>query len=139
MSEPTTPVKQKQLSVGQVPKRAGVAVSALHFYATKGQIKSWRNARNQRRYFRDVLRRVAGIKTTQWVGISLSAIGDVLQMLLDARTPNAKDWRQTSGIRRSELDERITKLIQMRDHLDGCIGCGEPIGHARIRRRSTKL
>ena len=40
----------KELSVGQVAQRAGVAVSALHFYETKGLIHSWRNSGNQRRY-----------------------------------------------------------------------------------------
>lgn len=124
MNKHTIPVKPKQLSVGQVAQRAGVAVSALHFYETKGLIKSWRNAGNQRRYSRDVLRRVAVIKTAQRLGISLSAIGNVLQTLPDARTPTAADWRKISDIWRAELDERITKLMQMRDHLDGCIGCG---------------
>ncbi len=116
--------KTRQLSVGQVAKRAGVAVSALHFYETKGLIKSWRNAGNQRRYSRDVLRRVAVIKTAQRLGISLFDIGHVLQALPDARTPTAADWRKISDIWRTQLDERISKLKQMRDHLDGCIGCG---------------
>jgi MerR family redox-sensitive transcriptional activator SoxR len=40
----------------EVAKRTGVAVSALHFYESKGLIRSQRNAGNQRRYRRDVLR-----------------------------------------------------------------------------------
>ena len=44
------------LTPGEVAKRSGVAVSALHFYESKGLIKSIRNAGNQRRYTRDVLR-----------------------------------------------------------------------------------
>ena len=43
------------LTPGEVAKRSGVAVSALHFYESKGLIKSIRNAGNQRRYGRDVL------------------------------------------------------------------------------------
>ena len=50
---------RQELSVGEVASRSGVAVSAIHFYESKGLIKSWRNAGNQRRYHRDVLRRVA--------------------------------------------------------------------------------
>lgn len=38
------------LTPGEVAKRSGVAVSALHFYESKGLIKSIRNAGNQRRY-----------------------------------------------------------------------------------------
>lgn len=59
----------KELTVGQVAARSGVAVTALHFYETKGLIKSNRNAGNQRRYPREVLRRVALIKVAQRLGI----------------------------------------------------------------------
>jgi MerR family redox-sensitive transcriptional activator SoxR len=52
-----------------VAKRSGVAVSALHFYESKGLIKSIRNGGNQRRYTRDVLRYVAIIKIAQRIGI----------------------------------------------------------------------
>jgi len=33
---------KRELTVGEVARRSGVAVSALHFYETKGLIKSWR-------------------------------------------------------------------------------------------------
>ena len=49
----------QELSVGEVAKRSGVAVSALHFYERKRLIRSLRNAGNQRRFPRDVLRRLA--------------------------------------------------------------------------------
>ena len=54
-----------EISVGEVAKRSGVKVSALHFYEQKGLISSWRNQGNQRRYHRSVLRRVAVIKAAQ--------------------------------------------------------------------------
>ena len=46
-----------ELSVGEVARRSGVAVSALHFYEQKGLISSSRNYGNQRIYARSVLRR----------------------------------------------------------------------------------
>jgi len=49
----------RELTVGQLAERSGVAVSALHFYETKGLISSRRTAGNQRRYSRDTLRRVS--------------------------------------------------------------------------------
>ena len=69
----------KELTVGQLAARSGVAVTALHFYETKGLIKSNRNAGNQRRYPRDVLRRVVVIKIAQRLGIALATIGEALQ------------------------------------------------------------
>jgi MerR family redox-sensitive transcriptional activator SoxR len=40
----------RDLSVGELARRSGVAVSALHFYEAKGLIASSRNAGNQRRW-----------------------------------------------------------------------------------------
>ena len=114
----------KELTVGQLAARSGVAVTALHFYEAKGLIKSQRNAGNQRRYPRDVLRRVVVIKIAQRLGIPLATIGEALQTLPDGRTPNAQDWERLSALWREDLDERINKLIMLRDKLNGCIGCG---------------
>ncbi|WP_193040660.1 redox-sensitive transcriptional activator SoxR [Pseudomonas sp. K2] len=114
----------KELTVGQLSARSGVAVTALHFYETKGLIKSNRNAGNQRRYPRDVLRRVVVIKIAQRLGIPLATIGEALQALPDGRTPTAKDWQRLSASWRADLDERINKLMLLRDKLNGCIGWG---------------
>ncbi|MCS3420263.1 MerR family redox-sensitive transcriptional activator SoxR [Pseudomonas sp. BIGb0450] len=114
----------KELTVGQLAARSGVAVTALHFYETKGLIKSNRNAGNQRRYPRDVLRRVVVIKIAQRLGIPLATIHEALQTLPDGRTPNAADWERLSALWREDLDQRIDKLMLLRDKLSGCIGCG---------------
>ena len=114
----------KELTVGQLAARSGLAVTALHFYENKGLIKSNRNAGNQRRYPRDVLRRVVVIKIAQRLGIPLATIGEALQTLPEGRTPNAQDWERLSALWREDLDERINKLIMLRDKLNGCIGCG---------------
>ena len=115
---------KRELTVGEVARRSGVAVSALHFYETKGLIKSWRNAGNQRRYARDVLRRVALIKVAQKTGIPLLAIRRALKSLPGERTPTAEDWKKLSAGWRAELNDRIERLTRLRDQLDGCIGCG---------------
>ncbi|MFN9469944.1 redox-sensitive transcriptional activator SoxR [Acidovorax sp.] len=112
------------LSVGEVARRSGLAVSALHFYETRGLIASVRSAGNQRRYPRSVLRRVAVIKVAQRMGVPLAAIGQSLQALPAGRTPTVADWRRLSERWREDLDERIRTLTALRDQLDGCIGCG---------------
>ncbi|MES2534090.1 MAG: redox-sensitive transcriptional activator SoxR [Pseudomonadota bacterium] len=112
------------LSVGEVAMRSGIAVSALHFYETKGLIHSLRSEGNQRRYPRSVLRRVAVIKVAQRMGVPLASIAQALQALPAARTPTAADWRRLSREWKQELDARIQALTQLRDQLDGCIGCG---------------
>ncbi|MFC6519131.1 redox-sensitive transcriptional activator SoxR [Undibacterium arcticum] len=114
----------RQLAVGEVAARSGVAVSAIHFYESKGLIKSLRSEGNQRRYSRDVLRRVAVIKVAQRIGISLASIHDALAELPEGRTPTVADWARLSARWKAELDDRIAKLTQLREQLSDCIGCG---------------
>lgn len=115
---------RKELTVGEVAARSGLAPSAIRFYESRGLIHGRRNAGNQRRYPRKVLRRVAMIKVAQRAGIPLASIREALDALPDARTPTAADWARLSEQWRSELDERINRLTQLRDQLSGCIGCG---------------
>jgi MerR family redox-sensitive transcriptional activator SoxR len=114
----------KELTVGEVAARSGVAVSALHFYETKGLIRSHRTAGNQRRYDRDILRRVAVIKIAQQVGISLSEVASAFANLPEGRTPSPKDWEALSRGWAKVLEQRIAQLQRLHDGLTGCIGCG---------------
>jgi MerR family redox-sensitive transcriptional activator SoxR len=114
----------KELTVGEVAARGGVAVSALHFYESRGLIASHRTAGNQRRYPKDVLRRVAIIKVGQEVGISLAEIGAQLATLPDGRSPTVKDWEKLSRQWAADLDRRIARLQKLRHGLADCIGCG---------------
>src|SRR5690606_23436298 len=75
--------KRKELTVGQVAQRSGVAVSALHFYERQGLIRSRRTAGNQRRYTRDTLRRLAFIRVSQRVAIPPARIRTPLHSLPD--------------------------------------------------------
>ncbi|MGN6094662.1 MAG: redox-sensitive transcriptional activator SoxR [Bosea sp. (in: a-proteobacteria)] len=113
-----------ELSVGDVARRSGLAVSALHFYEAEGLIRSHRTAGNQRRYAREVLRRVAIIKVAQRAGIPLKTIREAFKALPRERTPTATDWTRLSSAWKLELDRRIERLTHLRDHLTGCIGCG---------------
>jgi MerR family redox-sensitive transcriptional activator SoxR len=116
--------EQATLSVGYVAKRCGVNVSALHFYEQKGLIRSWRNKGNQRRYKRDVLRRISVIKAGQKIGVSLDSIKQTFAGLPNERTPNKDDWEALSARWKTQLDQQIVYMQKLRDSLSGCIGCG---------------
>jgi MerR family redox-sensitive transcriptional activator SoxR len=112
------------LTIGEVAERSGMAPSALRFYEDKGLITSTRTDGGQRRYRRDVLRRVACIQVAQRVGLTLEEIGDVLEVLPADAAPTKKEWHELSTSWRPVLDQRIAMLEGLRDQLDGCIGCG---------------
>jgi MerR family redox-sensitive transcriptional activator SoxR len=115
---------QDALTVGDVARRSGVAVSTVHFYEAKGLIAGWRTAGNQRRYHRAVLRRIAIIRIAQRAGIPLATILEALGDLPHDHVPNARDWRRFTEAWKDMLEARIIALMQLRDQLTSCIGCG---------------
>ncbi|MDT0267551.1 redox-sensitive transcriptional activator SoxR [Streptomyces sp. DSM 44915] len=114
----------RELTIGQLAERSGVATSALRFYEERGLISSRRTTGNQRRYHRETLRRVAFIRVSQNVGIPLDAIRAALGRLPEGRTPTPADWAEVSASWRADLDARIGQLVRLRDDLTECIGCG---------------
>lgn len=119
-----TPDSPVDWPIGQVASRSGVSISALHFYEREGLIHCERNIGNQRRYGRDVLRRLAFIRASQRVGIPLSAIKEALDGLPQQRTPREEDWGKVAMRWKEVLDNQIQYLERVRDDLTTCIGCG---------------
>ncbi len=112
------------LTVGEVAKRSGIPVSTVHYYEAKGLIAGWRTAGNQRRYHRAVLRRIAIIKIAQRAGVPLATIHEALADLPHDHVPNDRDWRRFTDAWKDMLEERIIGLMQLRDQIANCIGCG---------------
>jgi MerR family transcriptional regulator, redox-sensitive transcriptional activator SoxR len=117
-------VDHELLTIGALSERTGVAHSALRFYESEGLIHAARSTGGQRRYPRDVLRRVSFIRIAQQVGLSLDEVRTALSSLPENRTPNKKDWERLSSSWRPRLDHQIAMLERLRDRLTGCIGCG---------------
>ena len=113
-----------ELAIGEVADRSGLAVSAIRFYEDKGWITATRTAGGQRRFRRDVLRRLAFIQAAQRVGLSLDEIGAAMDRLPADTGPTGPQWKELSASWRPLLDERIALLEALRDQLDHCIGCG---------------
>ncbi|GGY50964.1 redox-sensitive transcriptional activator SoxR [Parvularcula lutaonensis] len=114
----------KALTPGEAAARAGLSVSALHFYEREGLIRSWRTEGNQRRYDRATLRRLGIIKAAQAIGISLKEVKEKLAPLPHDRAAKKADWARVATDWQGDLDARITRLQRLRDYLEGCIGCG---------------
>jgi MerR family redox-sensitive transcriptional activator SoxR len=117
-------VGEELLSIGDVAARSGVAPSAIRFYEAEGLVHSSRTDGGQRRYERDVLRRIAFIRVAQRVGLTLEEVRAALATLPDQRTPTTRDWARLSKAWRPRLDEQIAVLVALREDLASCIGCG---------------
>ncbi len=112
------------LTIGEAAARLGINTSALRFYEDHGLITSERSEGGQRRYARDILRRVSFIRAAQQVGLHLKEIRAHLQTLPPDRAPTKEEWAAFAEEWRPRLNEQIKTLVGIRDRLTTCIGCG---------------
>ncbi|MEM7274943.1 MAG: redox-sensitive transcriptional activator SoxR [Actinomycetota bacterium] len=120
MSERPPPL----LTIGTLSARTGVSITAIRFYERKGLIASVRTGSGHRRFHRSTIRRLSIIVVCQRLGYPLSEIADRLAALPTDRTADDADWAALAREFRAEIDDRVERLLSLRDQLDGCIGCG---------------
>ena len=112
------------LSIGDLSRRTGLAVSAIRFYETHGIVHPLRNAGGHRRYGRHDLRRLSFVMAAQKLGFALDEIAGHMSHLPTHKAPTKADWSRISRQFRNKIDARIAALEALRDTRDGCIGCG---------------
>lgn len=117
-------LRSRSMTIGQVSRRTGLAVSAIRHYETEGLVTPFRNAGNQRRYAAADIRILSFVMISQQLGFSLAEIRSHLQRLPQGKAPNKRDWERISRRFARDIDNRITMLTAMRQKLTGCIGCG---------------
>lgn len=114
------------LTVGQVAARTGIAASAVRWYDDHGLLPSERTAGNQRRFFPDVLCRVAMIRAAQKVGLSIEEINDALSTLTPRQAPTAEDWELLAQRLREVVGQRIEEFFALLTALDPGASAGLP-------------
>jgi MerR family redox-sensitive transcriptional activator SoxR len=114
----------RQLTIGEVAERSGIAASALRYYETRGLIAADRAGSGHRRYSRAVLRRLAFIVFAQRVGLTLQEIERTLATLPEDRVPTRADWAELSAGWQARVDREIAQLEKLKTAMDSCIGCG---------------
>lgn len=119
-----SPNLSQGLTIGDLAKRTGLAVSAIRFYETHGIVEPVRNAGGHRRYGRHDIRRLSFAMAATGMGFPLSEVARHLRDLPPHKAPTKADWSRISKGFRVAIDARIAALEQLRDKLDGCIGCG---------------
>ena len=112
------------LTIGDLSRRTGLAVSAIRFYETHGIVHPLRNAGGHRRYGRADIRRLSFAMAATGMGFPLAEVAAHMAHLPAHKAPTKADWTRISKGFRREIDARITALEALRDRLDGCIGCG---------------
>lgn len=112
------------ISIGEIARRTGLAVSAVRFYEARGLVRSVRSGGNQRRFERSAIRKLSFALIAQQLGLTLAEIEAELAKLPEGRAPTHADWEAASKSLRASIETRIAMLERTRELLDGCIGCG---------------
>jgi MerR family transcriptional regulator, redox-sensitive transcriptional activator SoxR len=115
---------ENMLTIGEVAERSGLATSAIRFYERQGLVQAQRTSSGQRRFRRDVLRRIAFIRIAQRVGLTLEEIVTALGVLPVERAPTRRDWERLTTGWQDRIAQRISLLEALQSGLSSCIGCG---------------
>lgn len=126
---------KSRMKIGQLARKTGKTVRALHLYEEMGLLKPERSNGGFRLYGSDELARVYWISKLQDMGFKLSQI----RGLLDAVEASATAPEAMQGVRElfqnklRDTRDQIQKLMQLeRDiaeslsYLEACRSCGEP-------------
>lgn len=105
------------LSVGQVAARMNVNASAVRWYDDHGLLPSERTVGNQRRFFADVICRIAMIQAAQRAGLTIEEIRNALSVLTPGQAPTTDEWNQLARRLRDEVGLRISELNRVLEEL----------------------
>lgn len=107
----------KDLTIGQVAKRAGVGVETVRFYEREGLIEEPpRAASGYRQYPEAVIARLRFIRRAKELGFSLREVRDLIVLRLDATADRAEVRRQAEEKIR-EVEAKILDLERIGEAL----------------------
>ena len=116
----------KDVSIGEVARRAGVRPSALRYYERVGLLPSPGREDGRRRYGGEVLRevsyRLAVVRVAQQAGFTISEI----KMLLDGfseETPPSERWRVLATEKLPEVEALVERAAGMKRLLERGLSC----------------
>ncbi len=107
--------------IGEVARLSGVAAKTLRYYEDIGLIEPpSRDGSGYRDFDESVLGRLAFIRSTQTIGLSLGEIRGILTLRDDGKEP-CGHVLQLLRSRADEVDETIRRLRELKADLDGLV------------------
>ncbi|MEZ5720968.1 MAG: MerR family transcriptional regulator [Paracoccaceae bacterium] len=79
-------LRGKEISIGELARRTGLAHSAIRYYEDEGLVHPERTAAGQRRFLRSDIRRLSFVMIAQRLGFSLARVRELLHDLPERRT-----------------------------------------------------
>src|SRR5690606_12602632 len=104
MSRSQNPMKD--LTIGEVARRAGVQTSAIRYYESVGLLSPPKRVNGRRRYDPTVLRRLALIQLARQAGFRIGEL-QVLFSGFSVDTPASARWQKLATAKVTEMDAII--------------------------------
>lgn len=113
--------ERKLLLIGQVTALSKVPIRTIRYYESLGLIESCdRTGGGFRQFDESVLARLAFIKRSQSLGLSLQEIGDLLKVYDRGQLP-CDDVQAKLKNKIVEIDKQIDELLTLRSELGGIL------------------
>lgn len=110
------------LGIGDVARRSGLSVSALHYYERTGLLAAPARVSGRRRYDPQVLNRLALIDMAKRAGFSLTEVAELLDGF-DEAVPATERWRLLAARKLPEVQALIEQAGTMKHLLEEGLAC----------------
>lgn len=95
--------------VGEIARRAGVAVSTIHYYERIGLLPPSQRVNGKRRYELPILRKLALIRLGQQAGLRIAEIQTLVHDF-PSDTPPSERWQAIAPQKIRELDALLVEI-----------------------------
>ena len=119
--------EQKLLLIGQVKALSNVPIRTIRYYESLGLIESCdRTEGGFRQFDESILARLAFIKRSQSLGLSLQEIGELLQVYDRGQLP-CDEVQAKLKHKIVEIDKQVDELLTLRSELGGILSNWEKL------------
>ncbi len=112
----------KELDIGEVARRVGIAPSTLRYYERERLIPAAPRRGGRRVYGEEVLDRLTIVQMAKSAGFTLAEVRELLSGASPATRPGRR-WRAFARTKRAELEARIEEAERMRAVLEALASC----------------
>jgi MerR family redox-sensitive transcriptional activator SoxR len=113
----------RELTIGEVARRAGVATSSIRYYERIGLLPRPERLQGQRRYDADVLGKLGFIGVAQSAGFKLREIKELIDGV-DGANGMGEQMRSSSSRKLDEVEALLERTKAMKGWLEAAKECG---------------
>jgi MerR family transcriptional regulator, redox-sensitive transcriptional activator SoxR len=115
----------KNLGIGEVARRTGIATSTIRYYERIGLLPPSKRVSGKRRYDENILQKIGLIRLAKQAGLTIEEIQTLLYEF-PVDTPPSARWTVLATKKITELDALIAQIQAMKVILEQTLVCECP-------------